>query len=1104
MEKTTLCGGRYIRQCRSLTKILLVMKLTILLLTTAFLNVYAEGISQNVTFSGKNVPLQQVMTAIEQQTGYVFLYREGILNNAKPVSIRADNLRLELFLKEVFREQPLKYEMGVKSIFISPGNGEKQKEPLPARAEDAAPPVVKGIVRSSQGEVLSGATVLVKKTNRSTTTDAEGRFSIEASEGEVLEISFVGFDTREFMINKDRIANGLNVRLEVVVSTLNETVVIGYGTRKKSDLTGSVSSVKSSELTAFPTSSIAQALQGRAAGVFVQQNSGAPGSAMQIRIRGTNSIQGSNDPLWIIDGFPGDQSLLNTSDIDRIEILKDASATAIYGSRGANGVILVTTKKGKAGATRVEVNSSLGFQHIRKKLDLMDAKEYATFYNIFWNNTQGEDFFSQSDIESSGKGTDWQDVIFRQALVHDHSLNVSGGNEKTQFSIGSSYLNQEGIIENSDYRRIVLRASVNHDISRKISVSYNAILGRTDDNPTSDSRTVLLAALTAAPTAGPYLADGSYTLLNELYPFGPDDIINPKAYINEVSNKQVANRVMANLAFTLKPVEGLAVRISGNVTNTDSRSDSYTGVGYPTSSGSAGISTSNILHVNSDNIITYNKTFNNDHNISATAGFTYERYTTKSASASGSGFLSDVTETSNLSAATVFNTPGSSYSQWTLLSYLGRLNYTYQNKYLATISFRADGSSRYSAGNKWGYFPSGALAWRFSEESFMKEVSFVSDAKLRIGYGETGSTAIDPYYTLDMLSSGKAPFNDALYTYFAPGTRFPAGLKWETTAQTDIGLDISFFKNRLRLTADYYVKNTRDLLNTVQLPRSVGYTTTVRNIGSIRNKGVEFQVDANILNGNFKWDIGTTVSFNKSKVVKLYDGQDIPGTVYSLNVANDYVNLLREGHSISAFYGYQLEGFDAQGRYTYKDNNKDGSITVDDKTWIGDPNPDFIYGFTSNFSWKNFLLDLFIQGTQGNDIFAFGILNQNYKYYQGYNALREVLYNHWSPDNTDAKYPYIDKTFSTRMADNFVYDGSYLRLKTIKLSYNLPVDRINIKWLNKGQVFVSGQNLITLTTYPWWDPDVNTNGGSNSINQGIDYYSYPVYKGIIVGLNLTF
>ena len=1108
MEKTTFCGDRYHRQRRSLTKILLVMKLTIVLLTTAFLNVYAEGISQSVTFSGSNVPLQKVMAVIEQQTGYVFLYQEGVLNNARPVSISADNLRLEQFLKEVFKDQPLKYEIGVRSIFVSPTEGakqmQKQKEPFTTGTEDIPPPVVKGIVRSSRGEVLSGATVLVKQSNRSTITDAEGRFSIEASEGEVVVISYVGFDPREFVINKDRIAQGLNIRLEMTESTLNETVVIGYGTRKKSDLTGSVSSVRSSELTAFPTTNIAQALQGRAAGVHVQQNSGAPGSAMQIRIRGTNSIQGSNDPLWIIDGFPGDQSLLNASDIDRIEILKDASATAIYGSRGANGVILVTTKKGRAGTTKVEVNSSLGFQQIRKKLDLMDAKEYATLYNIFWNNTQGQDFFSRSDIEGFGKGTDWQDVIFRQALVHDHSLNVSGGNEKTQFSVGSSYLNQEGIIENSDYRRIVLRASVNHDISKKISVSYNAILGRTDNNPTSDSRTVLLAALTAAPTVGPYRADGSYTLLNELYPFSPDDIINPKAYINEVSNKQVSNRVMANLAFTLRPVEGLSVRLSGNITNTDARSDNYTGVGYPSSSGSAGISTNNVVHINSDNIITYNKTLHHDHNLSATAGFTYENYTTKSFSASGSGFLSDVTETYNLGAATVFNTPGSSYSQWTLLSYLGRLNYTYKDRYLATVSFRGDGSSRYSTGNKWGYFPSGALAWRFSEESFMKDIAFISDAKLRAGYGATGSTAIDPYYTLDMLSSGKAPFNNGLYTFFAPGTRLPAGLKWETTVQTDIGLDIGFFKNRLRLTADYYVKNTRDLLNTVQLPRSMGYTTTVRNIGSIRNKGVEIQLDANVLNGSFKWDIGTTVSFNRSRVVKLYNGQEIPGTVYSLNVANDYVNLLREGHSVSAFYGYQVEGFNAQGRYTYKDNNKDGAITVEDKTWIGDPNPDFIYGFTSNLSWKNFSLNLFIQGTKGNDIFAFGILNQNYKYYQGYNALREVLYDHWSPENTDAKYPYIDKTFSTRMADNFVYDGSYLRLKTIRLSYNLPVDRIGIQWLNKGQVFVSGQNLITLTSYPWWDPDVNTNGGSNSINQGIDYYSYPVYKGINFGLSLTF
>ncbi|MFR8356382.1 MAG: hypothetical protein ACLVEJ_12645 [Parabacteroides sp.] len=315
---------------------------------------------------------------------------------------------------------------------------------------------------------------------------------------------------------------------------------------------------------------------------------------------------------------------------------------------------------------------------------------------------------------------------------------------------------------------------------------------------------------------------------------------------------------------------------------------------------------------------------------------------------------------------------------------------------------------------------------------------------------------------------------------------------------------MGFLNNRLRITADYYLKNTRDLLNTVQLPASLGYTTTVKNIGKIRNKGFEFQVDADLLDNEFKWNVSANISFNRNKVVKLYEGQDVQGTTYNLIVANDYVNLLREGLPMSIFYGYQTEGFDENGHFVYKDNNKDGSISEDDKTVIGDPNPDFIYGLTSNMSWKNFELSFFIQGSQGNDIYSFSMITQNYKTYLGYNALEEVFYNHWTPDHPNAKYPAVDNVISTKMADNYVYNGSYLRLKNIKLAYNIPVSKLGISWLKRGQVYISGQNLLTITKYPWWDPEVNSKGGGASVNQGIDYYSYPTTKGFTVGAKLSF
>jgi len=1046
-----------------------------------------SDISQALTSVLKNTKLKYVIL----ESKYVIIYQD-------------DKVGMESLTKMVtVLQEIIDQKKGGKSVSPSIGPLSKPAHERTPNAESRIIHSVSGKVMDARGESLPGVSIVIKGIQKGTTTDAGGNFSIDvADENAVLMFSFVGYLSQEIPVGKNSV---IVVKLVVDDKQLNEVVVVGYGTVKKRDLTGSVSSVKAGDLTAFPTSNITQALQGRAAGVHVQQNSGAPGAVMQVRIRGTNSIQGSNDPLWIVDGFPGNAAILNPADVERIEILKDASATAIYGSRGANGVILVTTKRGKAGKTKVDFNSSFSFQTVRKKLDMMDAGEYAEMYNIFWKNTQGKEYFSQDDIRGFGNGTDWQDQIFRQALVQDHSLNVSGGNAKTQFSIGTSYLDQQGIIKNSDYRRIVLRANVNHDLTPKLSVAYNAILGRVNNNPTANNRSLLLAALTAAPTVGPYKPDGSYTLMNELYPFSPDDVINPVAYLNEVSQSQVENRVMANLAFTLKPLEGLSIKLSGNVTNMDQRSDNYTSVRFPGSAGSASIGTSTDLYVNSDNIVTYQRDFGRNHSLTVMSAFTYERQTIKAFSASGLGFLSDVTETSNLGAAATPQVPSSSFTQWTLLSGLGRVNYAFREKLLATLSFRADGSSRYSSNNKWAYFPSAALAWRFIEENFMKRLEFVSDAKIRTSYGRTGSTAIPPYYTLDMLQSGKAPFADNLYTYFAPGTRYPANLRWETTSQTDVGLELGLFKNRFQITADYYIKKTTDLLNTVQLPRSFGYSSTVRNVGAIQNKGFELQLDGNLITGkSFRWNLGLTLSQNKNKVRQLYDGQEIRGGVYNLIVASDYVNLLRENQPISRFYGYQLAGFDDLGRYTYKDNNQDGIINESDKTWIGDPNPKFIYGLNSNLKWKNFDLNVFIQGTQGNDIFAFGMINQNYKYYQGYNTLSEVLHNHWSPQNPGAKYPYLDRTFSTRMADQFVYDGSYLRLKTIRLGYDIVFEKINSKWRGNGQIFVSGQNLVTLTSYPWWDPDVNTEGSGNSLNQGIDYYSYPVPKGITIGVNLSF
>jgi TonB-linked SusC/RagA family outer membrane protein len=506
----------------------------------------------------------------------------------------------------------------------------------------------------------------------------------------------------------------------------------------------------------------------------------------------------------------------------------------------------------------------------------------------------------------------------------------------------------------------------------------------------------------------------------------------------------------------------------------------------------------------SENTISYIKSLDGIHNISALAGFTYQDFTATSLLGSGSVFLSDNFETYNLAAAGTPGIPGSSYSKSTLMSYLGRINYNFKNKYLATVSFRADGSSKFSEGNKWGYFPSTALAWRVSDEEFLRGNSVISNLKLRTSWGVTGSQAIGPYVTLNQLYSGKTVFNDALYNSFAPGGSLPGDLKWETTGQLDFGFDLGLKDNRFMITADYYIKNTKDLLNTVTLPSSMGYTSTIQNVGEVQNKGFELGLGAKLLTGIFKWDMDINLSSNRNKVIKLYNGADILGGFINVVAIQDNINILREGQPIGCFYGYMEDGYDDTGHIKYKDLNPDGKMTPGDKTFIGDPNPDFICGINSNISFKNFELNIFLQGIYGNNLFNVSAVGYAADYGFGLNMLKEVLNNHWSPTNTDAKYPIISNKSTVNVSDRFVEDGSYLRVKNIQLAYNPPVNSLGFKWIKHLQLYVSGQNLLTLTKYNGWDPEVNSMGGASSTILGVDNKVYPMSKTMTIGIRARF
>ncbi|WP_276169049.1 SusC/RagA family TonB-linked outer membrane protein [Zobellia alginiliquefaciens] len=964
-----------------------------------------------------------------------------------------------------------------------------------------------GTVSEENGTPLPGANIVEKGTTNGVTADFDGNFTIKvSSSNSTLIVSYIGYTTKEVIMN-GQFAH--KVILEQSAAGLDEVVVIGYGSIKKKDLTGSVASIDSEDIKSVPTGTLARSIQGRASGVQVQQNSGSPGSGIQIRIRGTNSISGSNEPLWIIDGFPGDQNTINPNDIESMEILKDASATAIYGSRGANGVIIITTKSGKLGKTKVSFESSYGLQKVRNKLDLLNGKEYMEFINIQQVNDLGQAFFTEEEINNVGNETDWQDAYYNLAPVRNKAITVSGGSEKTQFSVSYGHFDQEGVIGNNNFDRHTLRAKINHDISDKLSLKYNMNFSETkNENEYASAgfrgNSVISAILGAPPTLSPYDENGEYRELRYSYPFMSDGLLNPEAYIQENSSVQKTRNTTIGLGLEYKLNSDLIVNLSGNYINIDGRSDSYRTLEYPGSQGNGAISTSNNRTIASNNIITYNKTLGTSHNISLTGGVTYEESLSTGIGISGSGFLSDATENYGIGAANVVGNPGSSYTKWQLLSYLGRLNYSYDDKYYVTASFRSDGSSRYSEGNKWGYFPSAALAYRISEENFMEDISFINNLKLRAGYGETGSTAISPYTTLNMLFTGKATFGDDSYTTYEPSDRFPGPLRWETTQQTDVGVDLSLFDGKINFVADYYVKNTNDLLNSVQLPRSLGYSYTIQNIGKVQNKGWEFQLDAKLLDGDVKWNVSSNISFNKNEVIELYDNQDILAPNINITVLIDYLNLIREGQPMNVFYGYQSDGYDENGNFKYVDLDQSGDITSEDRTYIGNPNPDFIYGFNSNLSWKNFDFDIFFQGSQGNDIYALGMVAQTIDFGMGLNTLKDVLYNHWTPENPNSQYPKISTSTTPKISDSYVFDGSYLRLKNIQLGYNIPVEKLRIPLLQKGKVYISGQNLLTFTKYPWQDPEINSFGGASSLRQGIDQYSYPVAKTFTFGVKLDF
>lgn len=1089
-------------------KLILTMKLTILLLLVAVMQVSAKVVAQTITYTNKNASLESVFNEITKQTGYQVLYNSYLVRNTEKISLHLNQTPLKQALDIVVKNQPISYSI-VGNIIVIRNKGEEDQRALISALQDSRE-IHGTVIDSATGKPLIGVTIRLKGNNTTgTTTDINGEFNLNVPDNAVLQVSFLGYNNKEVSVGE---RNNIKITLSSATTGLAQLVVIGYGTQKKEDVTGAISSINASQVNSQAIINPVQALTGLAAGVQTLQNSGEPGNTFNVLVRGDNSILGGNSPLFVVDGFPYDGALsnINPNNIKSIEVLKDASATAIYGSRGSNGVVIIQTKSGIQGKTTIEYDGYYGFQQVNKRLHMLDARQFATLANVRASNDGIAPYFTQTQIDSFGIGTNWQNAIFRTAPIQNHSLTVSGGGERTTFSLSGNYINQQGIIIGSHYSQAQLMANLTNNISKNWKISFHGNFSNTQSNMlNSDNRErglgVLSGSLVAPPTLPIRNKDGSYTMVRP-YPFSPDILENPVAMALETKNLDMDNAFLSNIVAEGKIAPHLTLHESVGLQYNLSRVDYYSpSIFQQSASGTASTSYGENAHWVNENLLTYANQIGQNSNITVLGGLTAEETIQQGVVASATGFANDILQNNSLQSGTTPGIPTSAYSKYTLLSWLGRATYTYKNKYVLSASIRGDGSSVFGASNKWGVFSSVSGAWRVNEESFWENLrSTINNFKLRASWGESGNTAISPYQSLSLLSSIPTVFDKNLYIGFAPGSNQPnPKLRWETTAGIDIGADIGLLNDRLSVTFDYYYKKTRDLLASIPVPPSSGYISQSANIGDLQNKGLEISINAQVINsGNFTWDIGGTFTSNRNKVLSLYAGAPLFGT--SMGSALPAMNMVAVGQPIGVFYGLVENGLDANGNINYKDLNGDGVINSNDRTVIGNPNPKFLFGINSSLSLGEFGLSFIINSSQGNDVLAYDLSSIANGFYFGENQLEDVLGNYWTAKdpNPHAKYPKVSSSTRYQGSDRYIKNGSYIRLQNIQISYT-PKGRIfGGHAINRLQIYLAGQNLITLTNYPLFTPLNNTFGAG--INKGIDMMGYPDARTVLLGIRLNF
>ena len=1123
------------------------MKLTFLLLFAFNLHVFAKGYAQTFTLNMKNVGAEDVLNKLQTESNYRFFYNYGQIKTLDKVTVVVKDETLPNILSMVLGQR-FDFKVLEDNLVVISSKGDYFNN-------------VQGTITDDRGVPLLGVSVVIKGTNKGTTTNADGRYMLDAVANDILVFSMVGYESQEIKVSKRTL---IDIQLSLSASSLSQIVVVGYGTTRKRDVTGSVGSVKVTELQKAPVRSFEEALAGRLAGVTAVAADGQPGATINIVVCGNNSLTQDNSPLYVIDGFPienPDNNAINPAEIESIEVLKDASSTAIYGARGANGVIIITTKKGKEGKPVITYNGYYGFQQNNKKMELMDPYEFVK-YQYERDSTNANNIYlingNTLDDFKNIRSVDLQDSLFRTSPFHNHFLSLSGGSRDTKYSVSGSILNQDGILTNSGYDRYQGRFRLDQRVNKNLNVGINTNYSNLHQYGTSPALggngffygNMLYSVWAFRPTSGKIndpvdvdADDADFLVLNGFNP-----IKTAKNELREKFSDVLTSTAYAEYSFA----KYFKLRVTGGITKTKTKSDAFdnsqTPRGSPlTKSGKDnGVSGSElntqITNWVNENTITFSRKVRHSDQLDLLAGFTASGTKLASFGAAANHIPNEDLGISGMDEGQPVSITSTS-SQYKLASFLGRVNYALFSRYLFTASIRADGSSKFSEANKWSYFPSGAIAWRLSDENFIKPLRFVSNAKLRVSYGSTGNNRVSDFAYLSRISLpsslGYSYNNQPVDASILTALGNP-NLKWETTDQFDIGLDLGLFEQRISLETDIYRKITSNLLLDAAVPGSIGFSTALKNIGKVQNQGIEFTLNTvNIKGGKLNWNTNFNISFNQNKVLALSDNETERLTTASWDTYTQNVPLYiaEIGYSIARFWGYLWDGnyqysdFDQNtpgvyilkssvpsygtrtnikpGDIKFKDisgpqGKPDGIIDAYDRTIIGNSNPVFTGGFSNNFTYRNFDLNIFFNFSYGNDV-----ININRIKFEGGGPVNQNMFasyiNRWTPDNQNNTYfrtggagP-VDYVYNTRVIE----DGSFIKLKTVSLGYNFSsklLNRIKVKSL---RLYASGQNLLTFTKYHGFDPEVNK-FGSDALRPAFDYSVYPYARTITFGLNVSF